>query len=121
MGCHHCEPVPVVVTVDLTPVHARFDHLEELLMATATEALEAINTKVDSLKAAVLDAFSDVRALLNQLAQEQQLSDAARALADQVDGTLNSVSDEVHALDAQVGDADGSDTPPAPPAAEPVA
>lgn len=114
--------LPLTIGFDLSAVFARFNQLEELIMATATEALTALAAKEDANHAALLDLFADVRALLIQLSQEQQLSDEARTLADALDAKLNADADEVHALDSQVGDADGSDatTPDPEPSPEPA-
>jgi len=75
------------------------DHLHRLetLMATATEQLAALSTKVD-------DLIADVRAALAVINQDD-LSDTAQA-------ELDRLSAKVAAFDTEVGDADGSDTPP---------
>lgn len=72
-------------------------------MATAKAQLEQLNTKVD-------DLIADVRAARDTLAQEREnLTTGGQAAFD-------TLSAKVDAFDAEVGDADGSDTvtPPAP-------
>jgi outer membrane murein-binding lipoprotein Lpp len=71
----------------------------EKRMATATEQLTALSTKVD-------DLISDVRAALATIGADN-LSDEAQA-------ALDGLSQKVAAFDQEVGDADGSDTPAEP-------
>lgn len=77
-------------------------HLSRLerLMATATEQLNTLSTKVD-------DLVSDVRSALAVIGAEDELSTEAQA-------ALDTINAKVDAFDAEVGDADGSDTPPVP-------
>lgn len=100
MGCQCCTPTPVVVTVDLTPVLARLDHLEDL-MATEAEQLGALSAKVD-------DLVADVRAALEALRAERDNFGAEGQAA------FDALAAKVAAFDAEVGDVDGSDTPPEP-------
>jgi ABC-type transporter Mla subunit MlaD len=77
------------------------DHLEEL-MATAKEQLEDLSARFD-------DFTADVRAALATLtAERENLSADAQA-------ALDTLSAKLAAADAEVGDADGSDTPPVEP------
>ena len=66
-------------------------------MASATEQLNTLSTKVD-------DLTSDVRAALAVINQDE-LSESAQA-------ALDSLTAKIDAFDTEVGDADGSDTPP---------
>lgn len=70
------------------------DNLEET-MATATEQLQNLTTKVD-------DLTSDIRSALAVI-NEDTLSDTAQA-------ALDSLTAKIEAFDTEVGDADGSDT-----------
>lgn len=73
-------------------------------MATAAEQLNELSAKVD-------DLVADVRALVDQLeAERENLTEAGQA-------ALDGLVAKVDAFDAEIGDADGSDTPPEP---EPV-
>lgn len=106
MCCNH----PNTTTVD--PPLAAFTLILtklEQLMTTQAEAFAAIGARIDDIKA-------DFAALLEQLAAEREsLSEAGQA-------ALDELTAKVDALDVAVGDADGSDTPPAePPAEEPPA
>jgi hypothetical protein len=87
--------------LDLSAVHARFDHLE-VLMATAAEQLTALSARVD-------DIAADFTALVAALAAERENLTAAGQAA------LDVAVAKVAALDAAVGDADGSDVPPVEP------
>jgi hypothetical protein len=92
VGC--CSPV---VVLDLTPVLTRLDALEEL-MATAAEQITALSTKVD-------DIAADFAALRDaMLVERENLTTAGQAALDAANAKLD-------ALDTEVGDADGSDTP----------
>jgi len=76
---------------------ARMEHH----MATAAEQINALTAKVD-------DLVNDVRAALSALgAERENLTADGQAALD----TLNA---KVDAFDAEVGDADGSDTPATP-------
>lgn len=73
-------------------------------MATAAEQLNALSAKVD-------DLIADVRAALEQLeADRENLSPDGQA-------AMDTLIAKIDAFDAEIGDADGSDTPPDP---EPV-
>jgi hypothetical protein len=90
---------PVLGTAELPLIlhrlSHRIHHLEEA-MATATEQLTALSTKVD-------DLISDVRAALAVINDDELSPDAQSA--------LDGLSDKIAAFDTEVGDADGSDTP----------
>jgi uncharacterized coiled-coil protein SlyX len=92
-GCH-----PIVVTVDLTAILTRLDQLEAT-MATEAEQLNALSAKID-------DVISDVRAALAILTAERD------NLGTEGQAALDALTAKVDAFDAEVGDADGSDTPP---------
>jgi hypothetical protein len=72
-------------------------------MATEAEQLQIIKDKLT-------DVHADVRAKLDQVRAET--SPEGQALLDEV-------SQAITAFDAEIGDADGSDTPPVEPPAEP--
>ena len=126
MGCHHCEPVPVVVTVDLTPVLARLDSLEALL-STAAEQINALTGRFDALNDVVVDVHADFVAFRDaMLAERENLTAAGQAALDHAIERADAAGAALESLNTEVGDADGSDTPPAAPApeeppAEPVA
>lgn len=89
---------PFVFGIDLSPVLTRLEHLENL-MATEAEQITALSAKVD-------DVINDVRAALAILtADKANFSVEGQAAFD-------ALSAKVDAFDAEVGDADGSDTPP---------
>lgn len=70
----------------------------EEAMATEAEQINALSAKVD-------DLIADVRAALAALeADRDNLGEAGQA-------ALDALSDKLAAFDAEVGDADGSDTP----------
>lgn len=67
-------------------------------MATAAEQLNALNVKLD-------DLIADVQAALATLnAERENLTTPGQA-------ALDSITAKVAAFDAEIGDADGSDTP----------
>lgn len=91
---------------DWAQAPTRIRNMEET-MATAAEQINALTAKVD-------DLVSDVRAALVALgAERENLTADGQAALD----TLNA---KVDAFDQEVGDADGSDTPPVPPTDEPT-
>lgn len=109
MSCCHCQSTAPVVVVDIAAL-TRLTHLEEA-MATATEAITALTAQADANSAALLDLVADVRALIVLLSAEQQLTAETQAAADALAVKLADDAGVLGALDAEVGDADGSDTP----------
>lgn len=89
---------PVTINqVDLQPIVDRLTAMEAT-MATEAEQLNALSAKVD-------DLISDVRAALDILrADRDNLGPEGQAAFDALDA-------KVSAFDAEIGDADGSDTP----------
>ena len=88
------------ITQDLGPVTAQLTRMEHS-MATEAEQITALEAKVD-------DVIADVRAALAILVAERaDLSPEGQA-------ALDALTAKVEAFDAEVGDADGSDTPPVP-------
>lgn len=91
---------------ELLGVHDILTHLHrmEKLMATATEQLNNLSSKVD-------DLISDVRAALATINNDDLSAEAQTA--------LDGLTAKIDAFDAEVGDADGSDgTVPEQPADE---
>lgn len=73
-------------------------HRMESLMATAAEQIDALTAKFD-------DLIADVRVVV---AERENLTPAGQAAADRLAAKLD-------AFDTEIGDADGSDTPPVEP------
>ena len=99
-GQHHLlvidfDPLIEAVEDKLKPIRSELRKLGRD-MATATEQLTALTAKVD-------DLIADVRAALAVIGGDE-LSDEAQA-------SLDALTAKVDAFDAEVGDADGSDTP----------
>lgn len=111
--CHTCAPGDGALAA-FTLILTRLDSLEAT-MATATEAIAALAAQEDANSAALNDLVADVRALIVLLSAEPQLTSETQAAADALSAKLTDDAGTVSALDAQVGDADGSDTPPAEP------
>lgn len=99
MPCPHCTQ-PTIGDV-LAAAHLALASTTRLetVMATATEQLTALSTKVD-------DLVSDVRAALDILRADRE------NLTTEAQTALDGLVAKVDAFDAEVGDADGSDTPP---------
>lgn len=94
--------IHVNVTVHPEPgIVPQLDRLEST-MATAAEQLAQLDGRFD-------DFAADVQAKLDILGQDREnFSEAGQAAFD-------ALSEKLAALDTQVGDADGSDTPPVEP------
>jgi len=93
-----CQPAPDPTLSTFVIILTTLQHLEAT-MATATEQLTALAAKVD-------DIAADFTALVTALAAEREnLTEAGQA-------ALDTAVAKVEALDAAVGDADGSDIPP---------
>lgn len=98
--CHSSAPDAALAAFTL--ILNRLEHM----MTTQAEAFDALSAKVD-------DIAADFTALVAALAAEREnLTESGQA-------ALATAEAKVAALDAVVGDADGSDTPPADPPADP--
>ena len=95
-----CETHVHIHIPGLDGIEARLAALEAIV-ATEVEALNALTTKVDDLVADVRAALEQLRAEVGNLSPEGQAA-------------LDALEAKVDAFDAEVGDADGSDTPPGP-------
>ncbi len=101
MACQCGETTNININVPgLDIVLAQLQRMEQLMTAA--------NDDLVALKAQLADTTADVLAKLAQLTEQLGVlpEDAAATLAD--------ITTAVSGLDAAVGDADGSDTPPAP-------
>lgn len=85
---------------DLAPVVAQLNRMETRMTAES-DAIDAVTAKVD-------DLVADVRAALAILTTERD------SLGAEGQAALDTLNAKVDAFDAEVGDADGSDTPPVP-------
>ena len=102
---------PLVIGLDLSAVHARFDILEAL-MATAAEEITALTGRFDALNAVVVDIHADFLAFRDaMLAERENLTAAGQAALDHATERADAAAAALGALDTEVGDADGSDTP----------
>jgi len=121
---------PFTRGIDLTDLYRwlnrRFDRLERI-MATVLDNLAAIKAKADAngeavavLASAFTDLASDVRAALTAAqdpsVDEQAALDALSATLDTSSAAAAAALADIQALDTEVGDADGSDTPAETPA-----
>lgn len=96
----HCTPAPDTALAALVLVLNKLESLEASV-ATAAEQITALSAKVD-------DIAADFTALVTALnAERENLTEAGQA-------ALDAANAKLEALDVAVGDADGSDTPPAP-------
>lgn len=90
----------------------------EAAMASAAEQINTLSTKVDGISAVVTDIHADFAALVAALqADRENLSATGQAALDEANAKLDTASAKLTDLDVAVGDADGSDTPPAEPVA----
>jgi uncharacterized coiled-coil protein SlyX len=98
----------IELTVKVASDPAVLDALEDVLtqlahmgemMATAAEQITALGTKIDDI-AADFRAFRDA-----MTAERENLTQAGQ-------DALDAATAKIDAFDAEVGDADGSDTPP---------
>jgi ABC-type transporter Mla subunit MlaD len=114
---------PVTINqVDFEPIFNRLTTLEEH-MATVAENLADIQAKADAqgsaiqaLAAAFGDLAADVRAALAATADpnvdEQAALDTLNTTLDTTSAAAAAALSDIAGLDTEVGDADGSDTPP---------
>lgn len=82
-------------------------------MTEISDFLAAENATIDSISTALTDVAADVTALLAKAGTAGVFSADEQDKADAAAGKLSAVSDALAALNTEVGDQDGSDTPPA--------
>jgi len=89
------------------------NRLEELIMTTQAEAFAALGAKGDAALAAVQDLTDDFRAFVVAMtAERENLSTDGQAAFDEAKAKADAAAAALASLDTEVGDADGSDTPP---------
>jgi hypothetical protein len=91
------------IRVHLDMIHSLLKQMEK----TMTQEVDALN----EVKAKLVDLHEDVIARLNVAAGELSAEGKAE---------ISSITDAITAFDAEIGDADGSDTPPQPVDGAPV-
>lgn len=110
-GCRHCIPC------SLERVEAALSRLETA-MATGAEQISQLSAKVDTLSSVTTDIAADFAAFKTAMeAERENLTAAGQAALDEANAKLGQVSGKLADLDVAIGDADGSDTPPAEPTA----
>ena len=100
------EEIAAAVTAALTPLEQK--------MSDATDFLAAEGDKIDVLTAGIADIAADVQVLLDKAASAGVFTADEQAAAAAVTEKLDALHAAVSGLNDEVGDQDGSDTPPAP-------
>lgn len=101
----------------LQQIEIATSRMEMTLMANASEQINELSTKIDTLGAVVTDVHSDFEALRAAMeADRENLSAAGQAALDAANAKADSLAQKLTDLDVEVGDADGSDIPTSPPA-----
>jgi len=86
----------------------------ETRMTEISDFLDAQSATLDQISTALADVTADVEALLAKASSSGVFSAEEQASADAVAAKLAAVSGALGNLDTEVGDQDGSDTPPTP-------
>lgn len=108
--CHTCPPSDGALAA-FTLILNRL----ESLMTSQSEAFAALGAKNDATLAAVQDLAADFVAFRDAMAAEREnLTEAGQAAFDEANAKADAASAALAALDTEVGDADGSDTPETP-------
>ena len=98
--CRPAQPTPAELLAAIHLIHATLNRME-MAMATAKQQLDDLTSRFD-------DFTGDVRAALDTLTQERE------NLTPDGQAALDNLNAKLAAADAEVGDADGSDTPAEP-------
>lgn len=94
-------------------IESKIDEMREL-MTTAAEGIAGLGAKVDAMGAVVTDVHNDFTALIAAMnAERENLTAAGQAALDAANAGADAAAAKLADLDVAVGDADGSDTPPA--------
>lgn len=104
---------PLGFGLDLTALFARLDLMEERIMASAAEQINALKGKVDAQGDVLVDIASDFAAFKTAMeAERENLTVTGQEALDAANASLDSNAERLSGLDTAVGDADGSDVPP---------
>ncbi|MEU8158027.1 hypothetical protein AB0B94_30610 [Micromonospora sp. NPDC048986] len=88
----------------------------ETIMATTAEQITELGNKFDALGAVTTDILADFRAFRDaMLADLENPTEAEQAAIDEANAKLDAHIARLGELEVEVGDADGSDTPPVEP------
>lgn len=87
------------------------------LVSDFTDFAANIGAKLDTFTAGLADIAADVAVLLTKAAQAGVFTAEEQAVADGVQAKFDAVHSGLSGLNDEVGDQDGSDTPPAEPTA----
>jgi len=83
-------------------------------MATATEQIAALGTKIENIGNVTSDIAADFAAFRAAMeAERETLSASGQAALDDANAKADAAAAKLADLDVAVGDADGSDVPPA--------
>lgn len=94
----------------------RILHRMERTMATQAQTIAELGNRFDQLGTVVGDIAADFAAFRTAMeAEREELSEAGVAALDEANAKADSTTQKLADLDVSVGDADGSDTPPAEP------
>lgn len=105
--------------VRLQQIEIATSRMELTLMAHASDQINDLSSKIDALGGVITDVHSDFEALRAAMeADRENLSAAGQAALDAANAKADAVAQQLRDLDVEVGDADGSDIPTPPPAAE---
>lgn len=92
----------------------------EQSMATQAETITELGNRFETLGNVVADIAADFAAFRQAMeAERERLSDAGQAALDEANMKADATAAKLTNLDVEVGDADGSDTPPVEPQPEP--
>lgn len=84
----------------------------EITMTTAAEQIGVLGAKVDAFGVIIVDVSADFAAFRAAVeAERENLTEAGQAALDAANASADATAEKLAALDAEVGDADGSDVP----------
>lgn len=98
--------------VRLQQIEVATSRMELTLMATASEQINNLSSKIDAMATVVTDVHSDFEALRAVMESEREnLSATGQAALDAANAKAADLAQKLTDLDVEVGDADGSDIP----------
>lgn len=122
MTCLHCaQPTLADLLAAINLLHVPLNRME-IAMARAADEIRNLGDRFGTLSGVVTDIAADFEAFRTAMeAERENLTAEGQAALDEATAKADATAQRLGELDVAVGDADGSDNPPAEPPTDPNA